>query len=312
MLTDRCSFRQSMQDVRRAAPRIPPTQVPTVSVSAFAFLTSEILQYTLENASSTRDLDERYGDSASEAARGGLAHVMFCLNPLTLPPSHLCQQVHAPSAYVTTIETVLVRHLQRSHRHSAAGAAELAVGPRAAQADRDLGRATVYSQVWARFGYCVDDFDTLCLTCGSTLKLLFPPVYARAPLLCLCHMYVFWCGCLRSWVWPCKGGAHSIGASLDVLESAHGPGCPCTVHDPACPCTVHDPVCPCTVHDPACPCTVHDPVYAGPAFLCTLYMFLPIDDACVVTGVGVCMLDGRGRMHACVHGQAEEQRIQQT
>uniref|UniRef100_A0A6U2GSP5 Trafficking protein particle complex subunit n=1 Tax=Chlamydomonas euryale TaxID=1486919 RepID=A0A6U2GSP5_9CHLO len=34
-------------------------EVPTVSVSAFAFLTSEILQYTLENASSTRDLDER-------------------------------------------------------------------------------------------------------------------------------------------------------------------------------------------------------------------------------------------------------------
>jgi hypothetical protein len=35
------------------------SQVPTVSLSAFAFLTSEILQYTMDNASSTSDLDER-------------------------------------------------------------------------------------------------------------------------------------------------------------------------------------------------------------------------------------------------------------
>ena len=34
-------------------------QIPTVSLSAYAFLTSEIIQYTMDNASSTTDLDER-------------------------------------------------------------------------------------------------------------------------------------------------------------------------------------------------------------------------------------------------------------
>jgi len=33
-------------------------EIPTVSLSAHAFLTSEILQYSMENASSTNDLDE--------------------------------------------------------------------------------------------------------------------------------------------------------------------------------------------------------------------------------------------------------------
>ncbi|GAX80659.1 hypothetical protein CEUSTIGMA_g8094.t1 [Chlamydomonas eustigma] len=34
-------------------------ELSTVSVSAFAFLTSEIIQYTMDNASNTTDLDER-------------------------------------------------------------------------------------------------------------------------------------------------------------------------------------------------------------------------------------------------------------
>lgn len=34
-------------------------EIPTVSLSAQSLLTSEILQYSLDNASSTSDLDER-------------------------------------------------------------------------------------------------------------------------------------------------------------------------------------------------------------------------------------------------------------
>ena len=34
-------------------------EIPTVSLSAQSFLTSEILQYSMDNASSTSDLDER-------------------------------------------------------------------------------------------------------------------------------------------------------------------------------------------------------------------------------------------------------------
>ncbi|KAG1678957.1 hypothetical protein FOA52_013020 [Chlamydomonas sp. UWO 241] len=50
--------RRSLNILDRPLPKTRQ-EVPTVSLSAFAFLTSEILQYTMDNASSTSDLDER-------------------------------------------------------------------------------------------------------------------------------------------------------------------------------------------------------------------------------------------------------------
>lgn len=36
-------------------------QVPTVSFSAFAYLFSELIQYTIDRAQSTSELEDRYG-----------------------------------------------------------------------------------------------------------------------------------------------------------------------------------------------------------------------------------------------------------
>lgn len=50
--------KQSLNILDRPLPK-NRLEIPTVSLSAYAFLTSEIIQYTMDNASSTSDLDER-------------------------------------------------------------------------------------------------------------------------------------------------------------------------------------------------------------------------------------------------------------
>lgn len=62
-------------------------QVPTVSLSAFAYLFSELIQYAMDRASSTTDLEERCADN--------MTLLFECIQtPAQMLHSHLTREVH--------------------------------------------------------------------------------------------------------------------------------------------------------------------------------------------------------------------------
>lgn len=73
MLAGGRQARQALNIVDRPLPKARP-DVPTVSLSAFAFLFSEIISYAMDRAASVTELEERWAQP--QRGRGGMKSVL--------------------------------------------------------------------------------------------------------------------------------------------------------------------------------------------------------------------------------------------